>query len=142
MPGENPRMSKRKAGSRPPTQQQVFETLAACPRPLSAYQILDRLRPHGVTAPPTVYRALERLIAEGRAHRLESCNAFVACAHPAHAGRAAFAICDGCGSVTEFETGEAFAALDGWAAAQSFRTLRASIEVSGLCAGCQVEASP
>ena len=133
-------MSRRKGGSGSPTQQQVFETLAACARPLSAYQILDRLRPYGVTAPPTVYRALERLIAEGRAHRLESCNAFVACAHPAHAGRAAFAICDGCGSVTEFESGEAFAALDAWAAGQSFRALRASIEVSGLCAGCQGEA--
>ena len=131
-------MSERKTRTGLPTQK-VFETLAAATAPMSAYQILDRLRPQGVTAPPTVYRALERLIAEGRAHRLESCNAFVACAHPAHAGRAAFAICDGCGSVSEFEAGEAFAVLDGWAAAESFRTLRASIEVSGLCVGCQGE---
>ena len=36
----------------------VLDFLLACGRPASAYRILDALRPQGIAAPPTVYRAL------------------------------------------------------------------------------------
>ena len=56
--------------------------------PLSAYDILDKLRADGLRAPLQVYRALDKLVERGLAHRLESLNAFVACAdeHCHHAG--------------------------------------------------------
>ena len=77
----------------------VFDALSAARKPLSAYDLIDKLRKHGITAPPTVYRALSRLVGDRRAHRLESLNAFVTCSHPhdTHA-TAIFAICDGCGA--------------------------------------------
>ena len=71
---------------RPPklyvNQQRVFDTLKAETRPLTAYEVIDRVSTNGVWAPPTVYRALKRLIEESLVHRLESRNAFLACTHP------------------------------------------------------------
>src|SRR3954470_20560978 len=82
----------------------VLGTLEKAEGPLSAYTILDALRSDGLRAPLQVYRALDKLLAFGLVHRLESLNAFVACAHPhCHASSMmAFAICEKCGSVEEF----------------------------------------
>jgi Fur family zinc uptake transcriptional regulator len=119
-----------------PVVQLVLSALAEGKRPLGAYQILDQLRPHGVTAPPTVYRALERLIAEGKAHRVESLNAFIACAQAAHRGWAAFAICRHCGAVDEFTCEDAATALGCWAAERRFDVDGTAIEMIGTCADC------
>ena len=62
----------------------VLAALRRCGKPASAYDLIDDLKPDGVKAPPTVYRALGRLIEAGLVHRLELLNAFVACTH-AHA---------------------------------------------------------
>ena len=59
----------------------VFDVLTRAEQPISAYTILDRLREHGFRAPLQVYRALDKLLEAGLVHRLESLNAFVACAH-------------------------------------------------------------
>ncbi len=82
----------------------VFNVLSKADGPLSAYTILDQLRDDGFRAPLQVYRALEKLLEFGMVHRLESLNAFVACAHPQchQHGLIAFAICEQCGQVTEF----------------------------------------
>jgi Fur family zinc uptake transcriptional regulator len=137
-------MRKRKTAGMPPVHRMVYDVLAGADRPISAYEVLDRLRPAGVTAPPTVYRALNRLIDEGLAHRLESLNAFVSCARLAqgepHRERAAFAICETCGGAEEFAGADAFAALHRWADEHRFRIHRAVIEVSGTCAGCRAAA--
>ena len=63
---------------------------------MSAYMILDELRENGFRAPLQVYRALEKLISMGRVHRLESLNAFIACAHLSceKIGVTAFLICN------------------------------------------------
>ena len=54
----------------------IMDALLASQRPLSAYDLLDRLRPTGVAAPLTVYRALDKLMRAGKVHRIESLNAF------------------------------------------------------------------
>jgi Fur family zinc uptake transcriptional regulator len=139
-------MRRRRSANSPDAHDLVFDVLAQAGRPISAYEVLDRLRPAGISAPPTVYRALNRLIEEGRAHRLESLNAFVSCAHgdrdAPHPRRAAFAICDRCGRVEELSGDEAVAALHHWAAARPFRIRRAVIEMTGCCADCDDDAAP
>ena len=60
-------------------QSRIRDLLAGADKPLSAYDVIDALRDHGRVAPPTVYRALQKLIDEGLAHRLETRNAYVAC---------------------------------------------------------------
>src|ERR1700710_1957225 len=82
----------------------VLDALTEATGPLSAYGLLDRVRNDGIKAPLQIYRALDKLVELGLAHRLESLNAFVACAHvhEQHQGLAAFAICENCGRVDEF----------------------------------------
>jgi Fur family transcriptional regulator, zinc uptake regulator len=61
----------------------VLEALHKSGKPLSAYELLDKLHKFGIKAPPTVYRALETLVERGLVHRIESLGAFVAC-HDMH----------------------------------------------------------
>jgi Fur family zinc uptake transcriptional regulator len=129
----------RKGAKRRPAQEQdkmIVDALRGAGRPVSAYEIIDQLRGKATLAPQTVYRALDRLIASGTAHRLESLNAFVACAHLNHDGAAVFAICDDCGTVTEFEEPRAVAALAAWAKKEKFHTRAMTLELRGRCAVC------
>jgi Fur family zinc uptake transcriptional regulator len=107
--------------------------------PLSAYTLLDKLRDDGFRAPLQVYRALDQLMAQGLVHRLESLNAFVACKHPAcgRHGVSAFAICETCGTVSEFTDKPIEERLSKWARGQSFKAERTTIELRGLCSACQ-----
>ena len=41
-------------------------------KPLTAYEILDDLSSEGITAPTTIYRALNKLVSKGLIHKIES----------------------------------------------------------------------
>jgi Fur family zinc uptake transcriptional regulator len=116
----------------------VLGALEKAEGPLSAYTILDRLRGDGLRAPLQVYRALDKLLAAGLVHRLETLNAFVACAHPnCHAhGMSAFAICEDCGQVDEFSDEGVRERLGAWSQARGFKTEKTTIEIRGHCATC------
>src|SRR5690606_30117897 len=90
-----------------PIRSYVLGLIAEAERPLKAYDLLDRVREGGgpgSVAPPTVYRALDFLLANGFIHRLESINAFVACHHPSSRPHSVpFLICDNCHDATELE---------------------------------------
>ena len=120
-------------------QELVLGTLAHSTAPLSAYDILDKLRDEGVRAPLQVYRALDKLTERGLAHRLESLNAFVCCAD-AHChgagGSTAFAICDACGKVEEFAEPAIDGKIKAWSKASGFVPSRTTIEVRGRCREC------
>lgn len=126
--------------SKPLTRNQtlVLDALSATAAPQSAYDLLDRLRDEGLRAPLQVYRALEKLTALGLAHRLESLNAFVACAKPhCHlGGLVAFAICQNCGHVHEFSDTVVSERLKEWTLGQHFVTQSTVLELRGLCAKC------
>ena len=119
----------------------VFETLGKSESPLSAYAILDELRDEGVRAPLQVYRALDKLVSEGLAHKLESINAYVACAHPdeqcSSHGLTGFAICDVCGHVIEFHQHELQHQLETLLATKGFHPQKTVVEIRGKCSRCQ-----
>lgn len=119
-------------------QELVLGTLNQSAGPLSAYDILDKLRADGLRAPLQVYRALEKLVERGLAHRLESLNAFVACAdaHCHRKGLIAFAICESCGKVDEFADAVIEERLGSWAQSTGFKVERTTMEIRGRCAGC------
>ena len=81
---------------------QILDLLAAAQKPLSAYDVIDALSGEKRMAPPTVYRALQKLMDEGLAHRVELQNAYVACRQHGHALCAGFMICRVCGATREF----------------------------------------
>jgi Fur family transcriptional regulator, zinc uptake regulator len=116
----------------------VLSALTSAGAPLSAYTILDRLRDEGFRAPLQVYRALEKLLAEGLVHRLESINSFVACAHPHHHehGLAGFAICEDCGQVEEFSDEIVEERLGAWSRGHGFKPSRTTVEIRGVCSDC------
>lgn len=116
----------------------VLEALNKAEGPISAYGILDELREDGIRAPLQIYRALDKLLEMGLAHRLESLNAFVACAHKHDhlAGTTAFAICADCGKVDEFTDEVVNQRLMGWAREHGFKSERTTIELRGHCGQC------
>lgn len=124
-------------------QLRVLEKLEASSGPLSAYTLLDLLRDQGFRAPLQVYRALDGLMTAGFVHRLESMNAFVACAEPHdHSHRMiAFAICDKCGQVSEFSDEVIGKQLDAWVGSTGFAAKKAVIEFRGTCAKCAAPAA-
>ncbi|WMS42487.1 transcriptional repressor [Acuticoccus sp. MNP-M23] len=120
------------------TQRTALDALIAATRPLSAYDVLDALRATRPTAaPPTAYRALERLIGLGLAHRLESINAYVACCAEHTDASPLFAICDDCGLVDEVSDHDAVASLSASAGRSGFAPKKSVVELHGVCAGCQ-----
>jgi Fur family zinc uptake transcriptional regulator len=115
----------------------VLELLCASDRPLSAYAILDLMRAAtGNPAPPTVYRALEFLLDQGLAHKLESLHAFVGCSHPDRPHASQFLICGDCGEVNEIENDAIAKGLHSAEKAARFKTERPVIELLGTCAQC------
>ena len=117
---------------------QILELLWETDHPMGAYELIDALtlkisRPVG---PPTVYRALEFLMSEGFASKIESLNAFVPCVHPERRNDCLFFICNICGASTELED-QRFERLISEKAEQiGFRAARRVIEVEGTCTQC------
>ncbi len=132
-------MTSAKPAKRPAPAEQdklIAAALKEAGRPVSAYEIIDRVRGDATLAPQTVYRALDRLISAGVVHRLESLNAFVACAHASHRGTAIFAICESCNAVREFDQVSAVKALQAWADKTHFSVRQMTLELRGRCAAC------
>lgn len=104
---------------------------------MSAYDLMDALRDEGITAPPTVYRALKRLVEDGSAHRLESLNAYVACTHDDdHASDVIFAICNACGHTEEIADSTVLEDVLRRAAAEGFTVESTMFEIKGICRNC------
>lgn len=125
----------------------ILGELESAKRPLSAYDLLDRLRPTGVAAPLTVYRALDKLIKAGQVHRIESLNAFVACSADgghdhghdasAHDKNVVFALCDLCGKVEEFADPSLTGAIERKLGTRGFTVESSTIEIHGKCEACR-----
>jgi Fur family zinc uptake transcriptional regulator len=127
----------------------VLKVLDRSPRPMSAYDILDRTRSRALKAPVQVYRALQKLEGRGLVHRIEALNAFVACSehgdacddhdhrHSRH--RPGFVVCRDCGSVREFRD-RRVTEIAAEAAGSGFAIELVSLEVYGHCPDCRATA--
>ena len=120
-----------------PVRRKALEILLQEHRALGAYEMLDRLRDAGFgSQPPVAYRALEFLVANGFAHKIERLNAFIACAHPGANHSPAFMICRLCDSVAEAQSSPARGALGEAARATGFKIERTVVEAEGICPAC------
>lgn len=118
-------------------QTDVLSVLKACDRPMTAYQILERLQvSEPDIAPPTVYRTLSALTDQGRAHRLESMKAFVPCRCNHVESVPVLAICEDCGSVEEHDGSGLLPKLTALTDQNAFRAERHIVEIHGLCGTC------
>lgn len=81
----------------------VLSALQKSKQPMSAYAILEKVKKYGIKSSPIVYRALDALMKEGKAHKINELNAFVACACEAdhHHDVSVITICQDCRQVEE-----------------------------------------
>lgn len=57
----------------------VLRVLQSNVKPLSAYEILEKVKEFGIKSPPIVYRALDALMKIGKVHKINELNTFIAC---------------------------------------------------------------
>lgn len=122
-----------------PIRREVLRVLLSSHRPLGAYEVIDELaRKIPRPAPITVYRALDFLMQNGLVHRIESRNAFLACAQDHDdAAAVAFLICECCGSVGEIPAAEVAQSLNEAARQTGFTPKISVVEITGVCGHCQ-----
>ena len=116
--------------------QRTYELLLRSHTPVSAYNLIAAAsKPGKFVHPPTVYRALDFLIALGLVHRITRDSTFVACVEPGRPHAPQLLICECCGRSTEV-------AFDGLAVARvaadtGFAVNTVIAEVQGLCPACR-----
>ena len=121
-----------------PLRRRVLELVWGSHRAVKAYDLLAALGDAAGTAkPPTVYRALEFLMAQGLVHRIDSLNAFVGCPQPNRRHSAQFLICGDCGEVSEMNAASIDRAVADQAEVSGFALSRTIIEVHGTCPRCE-----
>lgn len=115
----------------------VLSVLRQQNAPLSAYNVLAQLRDTNERlAPPTIYRALAGLEADGKIHKLESRNAYVACQHEEHTNASILSICSDCNTVEEFVADDVLGHIAKITEPSGFMTKSYVIEIHGKCALC------
>lgn len=115
---------------------QVLEILLDAHTPLGAYDLLTRIsETEPGIKPPIIYRALDFLLEQGLAHRVESRNAFIACDRPDKPHEAGFLICTACEKVAEIEASDQVISSE--AKQLDFKVLHSVVETEGLCSHCR-----
>jgi Fur family zinc uptake transcriptional regulator len=131
----------RREGLRFTTQRRkVLEALLASHIPASAYDVIDRIAGEGKRlAPISVYRALDFLVENGFAHRIESKNAYVACDRGDECTPEAtlFLICDNCGAAGEAPSEALGRLVSDETRKRAFMPRLRVLEIRGLCARCR-----
>ena len=120
-----------------PVRRKVLEILLHKNTAIGAYEILDLLREAGFkNQPPVAYRALDFLVQNGFAHKIEQLNSFIGCTHPGKDHSPAFMICRKCDSVSEEEALTRNFSVSQIASKVGFTVEKAVIEARGLCHSC------
>ncbi len=121
-----------------PIRRRVLELIVVADKPIKAYDLLDQLKvEHPGAAPPTIYRALEFLLAHHFIHRIETLNAFVSCVHPENPHEGQFLICNRCHQVVEIEDKVLNERLSQAAQSEGFTPSHQVLEIYGCCDDCQ-----
>jgi len=116
----------------------VLTKLLTARRPLTAYELLDLVRPEDAAiTPASIYRSLDFLVHVGLVHRLDSTRSFVACDHPDHPHGGQFLICRECGTVVEAEDKRIDRAAEDLGERHGFTLDHRSVELTGVCGACR-----
>ncbi len=121
-----------------PLRRRVLEILLGAHRAMGAYEVLELLAREGRAAqPPVAYRALDFLVAQGLAHKIERLNAFIACADSGRAHAPVFLICRACGAVAEAAWQPEAGQIGAAARAHDFTVEAVVAEAMGTCPNCR-----
>lgn len=121
-----------------PVRRRVLGLILSSDQPLGAYALLAELQSGGgKLGPPTVYRALEFLLAHRLIHKLETSAAFIACCDIEHPHESQFIICDDCGAAEELHDETIVESLRRLGERRGFAVARQVVEARGLCPACR-----
>ena len=116
----------------------VLEILLEGHKAVGAYEVLEKLRFDGVSPqPPMAYRALNFLVTNGFAHKIEKLNAYIACVVPGIDHKPAFLICRICRLVSETENKSTHFQLRKEAKNTDFHIENSVVEAVGVCPNCE-----
>ncbi|MCQ8782926.1 Fur family transcriptional regulator [Mangrovibrevibacter kandeliae] len=119
-------------------QQLVYDAMLKSGRPMRAYELLKLLHADGIRSPLQVYRVLDKLVREGKARKIETLHAFAICGKPSNGGgQVAVTICTQCGQTDAIEDAELKRQLAKLSRGSGFLAETATVELAGLCLGCQ-----
>jgi Fur family transcriptional regulator, zinc uptake regulator len=115
----------------------VLECILGSGGPMTAYEILRRLRAENPKAAPlSVYRALGFLMGSGLIDRIELLNAYVLRSDPSARGSRQFLVCGACRRVEEIGEAAITESLRLQAHSRGFQVERLVVEFSGICQTC------
>ncbi len=132
------RMCAARGARMTPVRRRVLELILRAEQPAGAYALLKQLRRgRGKLGPPTVYRALDFLLANRLIHKIETSSAFVACGDVEHPHHSQFMICDDCGMTEEVRDAAIVESVRRLGEGRGFAVERQVIEARGLCSACR-----
>ena len=120
-------------------QQIVLSVLEESDEPLKAYTILSDTQKKGINAPTQVYRALDKLTAIGKVHKIESRNTYIACniSNCNAMTSTSFLICKKCDKVTELEKDNLKSFFGTLSQSVNFEYSDHNLEIFGCCTACR-----
>ena len=120
-------------------QQIVLSVLEESDEPLKAYTILSDTQKKGINAPTQVYRALDKLTAIGKVHKIESRNTYIACniSNCNAMTSTSFLICKKCDKVTELEKDNLKSFFGTLSQSVNFEYSDHNLEIFGYCNACR-----
>ncbi len=120
------------------TREKVLRLLLEEGKSIKAYDLLDKMtQVHPKAKPPTVYRALDFLVAEGLAHRIDSTNSWSACHHINHHHHDLIVVCTSCGLVQEVDVSKSIQPLYDLLNRQGFSIMKTDMEIQAICDQCK-----
>ena len=132
------RLCRARGGRLTPQRRVLLMKLLEAGRPVTAYELLDLVRPDDpAITPASIYRSLDFLLDASLVHRLDSTRSFIACDHPDHAHAGQFLICHECGTVVEAEDNRIIRATVELGDRYGFTLDRQTVELTGLCGACR-----
>jgi Fur family zinc uptake transcriptional regulator len=121
-----------------PLRRRVLELILSAGQPTGAYALLAELRRgRGKLGPPTVYRALDFLLAHQLIHKIETSSAYIACGDAEHPHQSQFMICEDCGATEEIRDEAIAQNLRRLGEGRGFAVERQVVEARGLCPACR-----
>jgi len=118
----------------------VLKVLQSNVKPLSAYEILEKVKEFGIKSPPIVYRALDTLMKIGKVHKINELNTFIACdCEEDHQHLLSIlTICQSCNEVSELHDHIVIDHLAKLKTLNIYLANKAVIELPIMCQNCIV----
>lgn len=118
----------------------ILKLLLKKSKPMGAYAILEALSTQQYQPnPPTIYRAIEFWLKHGFVHKINSLNAYIACAHEHATNQINLLICDVCSQVGEAHVESPVKKLRLNAEWDGFEIDNVITEIHGICRVCQLQ---